>query len=490
MATILLKSYEKRTNDRILVVAIAFAILYGICISTSVMKDYAPLWQLCIIVGALSLFSTVIFFISYSCNLRRYKNSMKGDMTTYTLSERYQLSENIRSMRILYICILVMSIGNVICISVLLLNLFIGSGAEFITRKIFNILVPTYFITINFTAIVNVPIWKRNLKIKNSRTMSNSTANVSSTNSKLFVEESKATNLDKLLLYGMNTVELILIIAAFLMAFFILKISVYGFFDFKILAFQKMLIDEGPLVFVEWIKLSAGGSLMANLFIMILERTVATILLRSYEKKTGDRWMMVCFFVILFSGIGAAFIVINGMIDMAVVGVYGIFYTLFLVFLFLFSYRINKIQYRDSYRNSFSNYTLSERFQLAENIRSMNILKKSVYIMMIGNILVMVAFGLSFFEIISGYFMRKFVFCVIPIYVIVFSGVSATGAPAWKREASKILINVIGKCEKKKVNSNKFKKLPQLTTLNGRVMAFALEEEANVYFEQLAKSWK
>ena len=127
--------------------------------------DYAPLWQLCIIVGALSIFSTVLFFISYFCNLRRYKKSRKGKMTSYTLSERYQLSENIRSMRILYICILVMSIGNLICISILLLNLFVGSGADFITRKCFNILLPIYFISINYTAITNVPIWKRNLNL-------------------------------------------------------------------------------------------------------------------------------------------------------------------------------------------------------------------------------------------------------------------------------------------------------------------------------------
>ena len=173
---------------------------------------------------------------------------------------------------------------------------------------------------------------------------SNLVANIIPIDLDLFIDEETATNSEKILLYGLNIIELVLIIISLLMSCFIIKICfkvhifhrnliilcgylflgcffwmmsqliivVYGFFDFKVLAFQQMVVNQGPMIYVEWVKLSAGASLMANLLIMVMERAVATILLRSYERKTGDRWMIAAFFVILVCGIIGASIVITG----------------------------------------------------------------------------------------------------------------------------------------------------------------------------------
>lgn len=104
--------------------------------------------------------------------------------------------------------------------------------------------------------------------------------------------------------------------------------------------------------------------------------------------------------------------------------------------IFFYTFEINKRRYKETQRNPEISYTLSERFQLRENIRTMTIMKKCVISISVGNIFILIVFALHFIGITEGqFYIRKTVNILIPLNAIVFNCVVISNIPTWNRIA-------------------------------------------------------
>ena len=109
----------------------------------------------------MSVLLASLFVYSYELNKRRYRETQRNPKISYTLSEKFQLQENIRSMRIMQKCVYVICGGNVIVLIVVGLQFTDIKGVQYLVRKVVNILVGLYAVAFNYVSIKNVPAWNR-----------------------------------------------------------------------------------------------------------------------------------------------------------------------------------------------------------------------------------------------------------------------------------------------------------------------------------------
>ena len=94
-----------------------------------------------------------------------------------------------------------------------------------------------------------------------------------------------------------------LFFAAVFAALFQMVMAVSGFFYYSVLAFDGIFIKTGPMYIIEWLRVAFCDIFLADFSILIFERTMATILLKSYEKRTNDRILIVAIFFAIIYGI-------------------------------------------------------------------------------------------------------------------------------------------------------------------------------------------
>ncbi|KAI6236133.1 hypothetical protein M3Y95_00125300 [Aphelenchoides besseyi] len=161
-ATLRLKTYEKERHPWIVCVSILSTWILAFCISRWVYANMAYLPHLIAIVG-LSLNGIMIAFIyNYRWNQRKY-SSAKQHLSPVTLSERFQLSENIRVSRLMLRSIFVVAIGGflvVVCLFLTLLNFVAHTEWFYVYRTLFYL---SLMITSAFylgASCISLPFWK------------------------------------------------------------------------------------------------------------------------------------------------------------------------------------------------------------------------------------------------------------------------------------------------------------------------------------------
>ncbi|WKX88988.1 hypothetical protein Q1695_008550 [Nippostrongylus brasiliensis] len=116
-ATLMFSDYEKRNNTRIVLFGCLLQYLCGV---VAVITLHQGLLQFltCAIIGLCLIFtSTACYYIFNAINQKRYRKSISVG-TTYTLSQRFQLSENIRTSSLLrYVCFVSAFVCIVLCVT-------------------------------------------------------------------------------------------------------------------------------------------------------------------------------------------------------------------------------------------------------------------------------------------------------------------------------------------------------------------------------------
>ena len=108
----------------------------------------------------ISTVTLIIFLITYYINKFRYKLCSRN-IVKYTLSQRYQLSENLRAFMIMQKTILYLGVGNItIVATVLAVNFLHQKFSMLLFRALFNIIVILYSILIPIVFVTSVEIWR------------------------------------------------------------------------------------------------------------------------------------------------------------------------------------------------------------------------------------------------------------------------------------------------------------------------------------------
>ena len=101
----------------------------------------------------------------------------------------------------------------------------------------------------------------------------------------------------------------------------------------------------------------------------------------------------------------------------------------------------NKKRHRIALYN-ISRYTLSERFQIQENIRAALLMKRVTIAIVILNLLIGTAFLLSYF--FNGYVFRRSCYCffnlAIVLYSYIFALIGITSNESWKNLLMKLVV--------------------------------------------------
>ncbi|KAI6171964.1 hypothetical protein M3Y98_00920400 [Aphelenchoides besseyi] len=258
--------------------------------------------------------------------------------------------------------------------------------------------------------------------------------------------------------------------------------------DWRLVATPTYRVVSQPLVYIEVVKVI---SMYATVFIMglvLFERVVATICLQIYETTDHVRLTVVLnFFGWIYGCFGCwyAFEKAN-LISWSSLSLIGI--SLFIAISYAYAYYTNKRRLRESKRSTESIYSLSERFQLNENLRFYIHLNINVIMIAINILTWIVVLHLIPDEFISKFYVLRGVRELVGtltsnamLYSIV------TGTHAWKTGIWTLLKQLYGKIL---LNQNvQTKVAPRLTSADGLPIEFDAKLRSALYFSQLNKAW-
>lgn len=161
----------------------------------------------------------------------------------------------------------------------------------------------------------------------------------------------------------------------------------------------------------------------------------------------------------------------------------------------LFLHYFNKKRYRSSLYNV-DKYTLSERYQLQENIKSAVLMQRVALFIFCMNLTIGIAFTVSYY--FQGYVFHRSCYVVfnltISLYAYVFPLVGITSNESWRS----FLIRTLQKMTRISpseltLESRPNEKRESLTRtvrgFEGKRIIFTIEEEKEVYFNQLQMNW-
>ncbi|KAI1708265.1 sre G protein-coupled chemoreceptor domain-containing protein [Ditylenchus destructor] len=278
----------------------------------------------------------------------------------------------------------------------------------------------------------------------------------------------------------------------------------------------ELFITTWPLIYAEGVRIAASVSAISTLFCVILERILATIQLQSYEKQRNVPFVAFCIAYAWISGGVAVFMVFSTEINLFVLSIFGAFGAIVVILMFLYLDRINRQRYRDAMRGVV-NYTLSQRFQLSENIRSSTILKRFLMVTECAFFFIFGVMGYDSFLAVDRMhvFVTRTVFNMTICFMSLFGLLVAVYSTVfWRREFLRLLRNLFScRChsplEKPKLfysrhNTVHFadsqydtRKVPHgnrshLRNGDGKLMAFSQEEEREItlYFGLVLVSTK
>uniref|UniRef100_A0A7E4UMC3 G_PROTEIN_RECEP_F1_2 domain-containing protein n=1 Tax=Panagrellus redivivus TaxID=6233 RepID=A0A7E4UMC3_PANRE len=251
---------------------------------------------------------------------------------------------------------------------------------------------------------------------------------------------------------------------------------------------------SGPIATVELLRLIASGVFIGICPCLVVERLFATLYIKTYESGSHPRFLGL---VIALQWICAAIVVYlfcMDLISLFIIVGFVLFVTFFCLVVFAYCKIINNRQYRQYQRNSIS-LTLSERYQLAENMRTTRLLYKLVVGMVICNVICILMFMIMAFG--KGNFIRKLLRAVFNYAVLVYSyafpiAVITTVTkvhPMLERLKTKFLKFRHPRIHVEEVREDLRRRLGFLVNSKGRPMVFDLEKEPKVYFETLTNIW-
>ncbi|KAI6198002.1 hypothetical protein M3Y94_01293000 [Aphelenchoides besseyi] len=169
----------------------------------------------------------------------------------------------------------------------------------------------------------------------------------------------------------------------------------------------------------------------------------------------------------------------------------------FIFFCFMLAERINRRLYKNV-QSIVGIYTLSERYQLSENVRTCGIMKRVLIMSFMLNIICQVA---VFIDIIStNIFVRQFA-AVAFNFTILFYGIAFVTIPMsrvdpWKRKCVRLMRHFRSHFTCAFLNTvYPTRTIEQsrpvlLTLIEGDRMNFTVKEGTDVYFRTLAKQWE
>ncbi|KAE9554099.1 hypothetical protein FO519_002688 [Halicephalobus sp. NKZ332] len=163
--------------------------------------------------------------------------------------------------------------------------------------------------------------------------------------------------------------------------------------------------------------------------------------------------------------------------------------------LLVITHRLNNIRYREC--TTFGKtYNLTERYQLAENLRSLNLLSTISYAVIAVNIVCLAAFMIMHFG--SGNFLQVLLKAVFDYTVATYSYayplLGVLSNPPLKAQYLAFLKKYkskIGpaKSPRSDPTPDSRTKLVNLKTSKGLPMVFSMDQEKNIYFQRLGEIW-
>ncbi|KAI6196150.1 hypothetical protein M3Y94_01075200 [Aphelenchoides besseyi] len=262
--------------------------------------------------------------------------------------------------------------------------------------------------------------------------------------------------------------------------------------DWRLVATPTYRVVSQPLVYIEIAKVI---SMYATVFIMglvLLERVLATICLQIYETTDHVRSIVVLnIFGWIYGCLGCwyAFEKANLMSwsSLTLIAI-----SLFIGISYGYAYHTNKRRLRESKRSTEAIYSLSERFQLNENLRMLRIITSCVWVF-----LVMIAFNVLTWIVVILFipdeFMSKF-YVLRGVRELVGTLTSnamlysiVTGTHAWKTGIWTLLKQFGGTIL---LSQNvQTKVAPRLTSADRLPIEFDAKLRSALYFSQLNKAW-
>ncbi|CAI5443045.1 unnamed protein product [Caenorhabditis angaria] len=184
-------------------------------------------------------------------------------------------------------------------------------------------------------------------------------------------------------------------------------------------------------LWVQWIELVIGKSIVILYqygFYTIDERVFATIFINDYEKKSRTWIPILIVTVIHFLSIPTSYIMIENMttIEIALIGMFLISTGFSTGFLFVLKFN-RRIEFKKT-------LTLSQKFQVKENIRAISILRTFVLVVAAYMVLICFIVTLLYLKIVQGAVLDHLVDNLISLNPIVCSLVLMSCSKVWSRK--------------------------------------------------------
>ncbi|KAI1702217.1 sre G protein-coupled chemoreceptor domain-containing protein [Ditylenchus destructor] len=272
--------------------------------------------------------------------------------------------------------------------------------------------------------------------------------------------------------------------------------------------FQGPLILNRTMLCVEVGRLFSTFLFPALTPLIVGERAIATMCLSNYEKNNFSLWTVAAFVWPIGGSVLLTYFMYNDMINMWIIAGAGAATGPMLYFGIVFIDNVNQRRYNFSTTEG-STCTLSERFQLAENIKSGVLMRRSIRVGSLGlGGFVVFFFSIYFVNSIDGKRLCKigsdaamnivnFAFCAVSInashvWLEIFwrtihnirakvVPISSSSAPASTIDHSTSSVVPVPELSSQRSKNMK--------TSTGKKMIFKLEEERDLYFKQLKNAW-
>ncbi|KAI1715967.1 sre G protein-coupled chemoreceptor domain-containing protein [Ditylenchus destructor] len=273
--------------------------------------------------------------------------------------------------------------------------------------------------------------------------------------------------------------------------------------------FEGPLILNKALFHVECVRLGSAVFFISIMPVVVFERFMATILLSSYEKKRFSFVTFLHLIIPIACTVQIVRMLENDSINIWLLCGTGEIACLWLVLGLLAVDYINQRRYKHS-STAGSNYTLSERFQLAENIRSGRLMRHSATVLVVGNAIIIACFAGIY---LGNTFETKLIFKMaydvsVNAVKICFSIITIKASHIWteifwrtlrkirKRFTVKLRIVPTAKSLTPTASftetTEKWRKHDKSTnfrTCTGKPMVFSVKEECDLYFDLYLRSW-
>ncbi|KAE9549051.1 hypothetical protein FO519_007735 [Halicephalobus sp. NKZ332] len=258
------------------------------------------------------------------------------------------------------------------------------------------------------------------------------------------------------------------------------------------IADPEIVVKNGPYFPIEVVRCFSCGCMVIAVFCAVLERAAATIYLGTYEKNHSYN-LLIYFAFLQFAGSAFfSYFFFKGAINWIFIVAFGAIISIVTLIIFLVTYYINKKKHNLSVQNKVK-YTLSERYQLSENLRAFTIMKKTVLYLGIGNIaIITTVFVINFLhQKFSMLIFRASFNITVILYSVLIPIVFVTSVEIWRLKYIKFFIGVKNRifCKRRSIEDLSIRKLQHLRSSTGQQLGFDIHQERDIFFEALKKSW-